>query len=159
MICDAPPNGSSIWWPRNGTFLLLAQKNRLSAGPPFGRTAPLSPLRLLSFLLGIVKTRWGPWRPPCKTQRYWLEIPIRTLLQYPKDTNGAQQCRISAADWSAACDRSYRPLREGTVEQLAGVSPNFVQKWMGDLNSLLYRAEGGWRYSCLAYVNFRYLYQ
>jgi len=36
----------------------------------------------------------------------------------------------------------YRPLRKETIAELAGVEPNFVEKWAGDLSSLLYRDEG-----------------
>ena len=36
----------------------------------------------------------------------------------------------------------YRPLREETIAELAGVGPNLVQKWVDDLSSLLYRDEG-----------------
>ena len=37
---------------------------------------------------------------------------------------------------------SYRPLREETVAELAGVSPNLVKKWVDGLSSLLYQDEG-----------------
>ena len=36
----------------------------------------------------------------------------------------------------------HRPLREETIAELAGVSPNLVKKWVGDLSSLLYHDEG-----------------
>ena len=36
----------------------------------------------------------------------------------------------------------YRPLREETIAELAGVRPNLVKKWVGDLSSLLYQDEG-----------------
>jgi len=35
----------------------------------------------------------------------------------------------------------YRPLRDETIAELAGVRPNLVKKWMDDLSSLLYRDE------------------
>jgi len=35
----------------------------------------------------------------------------------------------------------YRPLRKGPIAELAGVRSNFVEKWVGDLSSLLYRDE------------------
>ena len=35
----------------------------------------------------------------------------------------------------------YRPLREETIAELAGVKPNLVKKWVDDLSSLLYRDE------------------
>ena len=35
----------------------------------------------------------------------------------------------------------YRPLRDETIAELAGVRPNFVKKWIDDLSSLLYRDE------------------
>jgi len=36
----------------------------------------------------------------------------------------------------------YRPLRKEPIAELAGVKPNFVEKWADDLSSLLYRGEG-----------------
>jgi len=36
----------------------------------------------------------------------------------------------------------YRPLRKEPIAELAGVEPNFVEKWATDLSSLLYRDEG-----------------
>jgi len=36
----------------------------------------------------------------------------------------------------------YRPLRKEPIAELAGVEPYFVEKWAGDLSSLLYRDEG-----------------
>jgi len=36
----------------------------------------------------------------------------------------------------------HRPLRKEPIAELAGVRPNFVEKWAGDLSSLLYRDEG-----------------
>jgi len=36
----------------------------------------------------------------------------------------------------------YRALREKTIAELAGVEPNLVKKWVGDLSSLFYRDEG-----------------
>jgi len=36
----------------------------------------------------------------------------------------------------------HRPLRKEPIAELAGVGPNFVDKWAGDLSSLLYRDEG-----------------
>jgi len=36
----------------------------------------------------------------------------------------------------------YRPLRIEPIAELAGVKPNFVEKWADDLSSLLYREEG-----------------
>ena len=36
----------------------------------------------------------------------------------------------------------YRPLREETVADLAGLKPNLVKKWVDDLSSLLCRDEG-----------------
>jgi len=36
----------------------------------------------------------------------------------------------------------YRPLRKETIAELAGLEPNVVEKWSGDLSSLLYRDEG-----------------
>ena len=35
----------------------------------------------------------------------------------------------------------YRPLREETIAELAGVRVNLVKKWVNDLSSLLYRGE------------------
>jgi len=35
----------------------------------------------------------------------------------------------------------YRPLREETIAELAGVDPRHVKKWVDDLSSLLYRDE------------------
>jgi len=36
----------------------------------------------------------------------------------------------------------YRPLLKEPIAELAGVEPNVVEKWAGDLSSLLYRDEG-----------------
>jgi len=36
----------------------------------------------------------------------------------------------------------YRPLREETIAELAGLRLNLVRKWVNDLSSLLYRDEG-----------------
>ena len=51
----------------------------------------------------------------------------------------------------------HRPLREETIAELAGVSPNLVKKWVGDLSSLLYQDEssdGGVRVRHLSISDF-----
>ena len=51
----------------------------------------------------------------------------------------------------------YRPLRDETIAELAGVPPNLVKKWMDDLSSLLYRdewANGGIRVRHLSISDF-----
>ena len=51
----------------------------------------------------------------------------------------------------------HRPLREETIAEFAGVRPNLVKKWVGDLSSILYHdesADGGVRVRHLSISDF-----
>jgi len=47
----------------------------------------------------------------------------------------------------------YRPLRKEPIAELAGVEPNFVEKWAGDLSSLLYRDEAANGAICVRHLS------
>ena len=82
---------------------------------------------------------------------YGLYSSILTSRIPPKDAEF--QCVIGVLLATAP----HRPLCEETIAELAGVSPNLVKKWVGDLSSLLYQdesADGGIRVRHLSISDF-----
>ena len=74
-----------IWWPKNG----VSPERSL-----FDGVVPSRPNGLFIFIKTILLTLDNPTEALKATlqgsAQHWLEVPIQTLLQYPKSTNNAE---------------------------------------------------------------------